>query len=304
MEYLKRIRKMKTFLAKNLFRKGSLRKKEASFRFLDLPREIRDQIYSYIWLEKHIRTGSLVQDSLEQQSRYMVPTALDWHPVCPAVVGVNRQVSSESMEILYRPLTFVVHLELISPVFSSRSKRYYRQEGGFAIPFGWKVDFMTKLVLHIDLWWHETTVKTMKALRWTDLKKMKRLRSLRLVITYRNVQIRRRNREMLVIGAMKYIDCDGKERLGTDEFRYMIGDLIKGLPSTATKIVLGGQIPEESGRRNGFAIDGRFLKRVVESLKEYQIWKGGKRLELIVGDDIDTKIHGGEKELLGGKELG
>jgi hypothetical protein len=71
-----------------------------SFPFLQLPREVRDQIYSYAFL-------TLSNIKPEPRPIYLLTLEpLSWKPPTPGLCLVNRQIHDEGIEVLYGKNTF------------------------------------------------------------------------------------------------------------------------------------------------------------------------------------------------------
>lgn len=159
----------------------SLAETRTPFRFLELPAELRNQIYGYV-CGKHSDRKNLV---FRLDQRHL--DALRYRATKPTSAStvlllVNRQLHDEALSIMYEQNTFLVvfqqprcHLEVLS------GKLFDALDSRRAIPYGWDLKRIVHLCVSIELGgkgpgeWSQV----LNAIELTDLPLMTSLRTLR-----------------------------------------------------------------------------------------------------------------------------
>ncbi|KAF2175305.1 hypothetical protein K469DRAFT_683999 [Zopfia rhizophila CBS 207.26] len=242
--------------------------RKAHFNFLGLPRELRDEVYSYV-LGKNTDGKFEVYDSVRTQARHQFRPDVRKSPrgrskiISPnsAMVHVNGQLHSEAMDAVYRENTFVITVDPASPVFEVReSKRDFDKKK--AIPFGWDLSKIVKMCLCIDLGPEDNATTKFPAFNWAGFSKMRCLRELRLVVT-----TWKRGRAYMHLS----VDEDWIHRRGVEGLREMMRELVPAIP----KGVGRGQFGVEDMDRRirvgdlfGFcAVPGSVLRGLFEDVR-------------------------------------
>lgn len=264
-------------------RSGNSLRRRGNFPFMCLPRELRDHIYTYVI---GVRPKT-IYESVITQARYHAYAQEDL-PEWPFVslLLANRQIHNEALQILYTNKVFVVHLDVETPLFNPRMSTT-DPNPKYAVPFGWNLQFITHLVLHIDLSWKWTTYDTMKVLDFKGLKDMTALRKIQVAITMWRIRSSWRKSPVQHphdsrLSATMWIDENGSSPNGTEVFRVMIANLISFMPVSVREVLFGagtvGKLPTIDTGEN-FHVDSELLKRIVDGSEEFQEWKKNVEME-------------------------
>jgi hypothetical protein len=272
----------------------------AVFPFLQLPRELRDQVYAAVLDTDHLH-GQVTFDSVYVQARYHAqslppfPNRTESMSSPPAesstaasqyqsvtnkprstltsLLLVCKSIHVELFKLLYRTATFTVHLDLSTPMFFPReSSEFYTCR--HALPFRWNTSLITSLTLHIDLGpidvkaseCGDVMCETMRAVRWTSLPYMRSLRRMVIVVTR-------------WVDGVNSAPWTPMRPAHTDELRVMLSRLIGCLPHSVRDLKFGcGDEELETWTvwpQNGvFAqIDGRYIEQIARELTVFRIFE-------------------------------
>lgn len=216
--------------------------RHGSFNFLGLPRELRDEVYSYA-LGANGDIDLPMYDSIKTQAHHHFRSGVRISRRCiskrplpnSAVLSANSQLNRESLDTVYRENTFFVTVDPDSPIFNSRgSKKDY--DPAFAIPFGWDLSRITKLCLRIGLGREETADDTFSSFQWPGLLNMKNLKQMRLIITTWD-ESNGTDPQMTFLN--DHVDDDGVSRCSAPYYREMMRKLARAVPESVLKFDFG-----------------------------------------------------------------
>jgi hypothetical protein len=219
---------------------------------------------------------------------------------------VNREIHAEMLSLLYKSALFIIHMDRSIPVFAPRhfitTARASATDGRYtfgpgrvsatenfhehteaeiwaeelhAIPFGWDIRFITRMVLRIDLGHKDCAgVGTMPVFAWPALGQMRSLRKLRLVVTHFHCFVAA-NRDAAIHSVNAELGTGNR----SPEFRSVLNALFSHLPAGIRELEFGAPgfmerhypllarcHPEVGG-------GGAWLKQIVESLSDFIEWK-------------------------------
>ncbi|KAF2662585.1 hypothetical protein K491DRAFT_183180 [Lophiostoma macrostomum CBS 122681] len=276
---------------KLLLRSSYTPTRKGHFPFLKLPREMRDEIYGYVFCVEKDKT----HDSIVTQAEYNASsspgehrdlrskTFSRTHSSRTALLCANRQIHAEGLQAIYKSRIFCVHLDAQTPLLAPRPHKT-DYDSRRAVPFGWNLAFITELVLHVDLGWREKTFEALTHLDFSAMNKMESLRRLTLAMTMWRVRmswyqdpISEPNESKF--SAARYVDRMGRKKEGTRLFREMVKRLLDSLPVDVTGLELGSNISLGTCATGDiFRVDSEFLRGIIEDLSVKFVGKKLKSL--------------------------
>lgn len=253
-------------------------KRDGQFPILALPRELRDEIYSYT-LGSQVGLLKPMYDSVNTRAHHCFrPDRRSSRRLqssgplsTSAILFSNLQLHHEAMETVYRENMFFVTMDLTSPIF--RTQKIKKGDERCAVPFGWNLSKITKLCLRLDLGdsSQDSVQNTLTSFEFSDLGAMKKLVTLRLVVTVW---------EQYTPGdpPMPFLDDivgdDGISRHGSLGFREMVKGLWEAMPGPIRKLEFGLTFGSDEARpddwsslRSVCSVPGDTLRSVFDELR-------------------------------------
>ena len=240
------------------------------FPLLALPRELRDEIYSHI-IGSRLEDSTMMFDSVRTQAHnHFRPRRSrrhlgEKHSKIP-ILFANQQLHQETMETVFRQNTFLVTMDLRSPVLRSQTKHEGDEQA--AIPLGWDLSKIRSMSLRLDLGPRQGIMSALKSFQFHHMMNMQKLSVLRLVVTVWDLPYPLADDSPIVFleDAINYDEAKA--------FRTMLRDLRDAIPDSVRKLNFGlshtsdEMKPAEWGflRRSGCCFPGERLRAIFEEL--------------------------------------